>query len=87
MSSYLALPGQTVEEMKLKCKDKDTVLTNPKELVVEIPTENNSGTEKRQLVESIAEDLPYILVPHNRNYVLPITYNQSPNGEPFQDDN
>jgi phospholipase A1 len=85
-SFSLALPGQTMEEIKSGCKDKDSPLTNPKEIVVEIPTENNSGTEKRQLVESIAEDLPFLLVPHNKNYVLPITYNQSPNQEPFQDD-
>lgn len=46
-----------------------------------------SPIEKRFAIENLAENFPFLLVPHKRNYVLPITYNPSPNEEPYKDDN
>jgi phospholipase A1 len=47
---------------------------------------SDSPLKHRLAIESIAQELPFLLVPHKRNYVLPIAYNQSPNSQPFEGD-
>jgi len=89
-SFALSIPGQTVEDIKAKCKEKGPVTPTeikPADVVVTIPPAVDSDVEKRELVENIAEELPFLLVPNRSNYLLPITYNQSPNKEPFKGDN
>lgn len=43
--------------------------------------------EQRFEVEGAGEHNPFTLTAHNRNYLLPVTYNKNTNGRPFEVDN
>lgn len=45
-----------------------------------------SALDKRLNLEKDVDNNPFGLVPHKPNYVLPITYNDSPNQKPFEDE-
>jgi outer membrane phospholipase A len=45
-----------------------------------------SAIDKRLRLEKNVDNNPFGLVPHKPNYILPITYNDSPNQEPFADE-
>lgn len=45
-----------------------------------------SAIDKRLRLEKDVDNNPFGLVPHKPNYILPVTYNDSPNNEPFADE-
>jgi len=45
-----------------------------------------SAIDKRLRLEQDVDNNPFGLVPHKPNYLLPITYNSSPNNKPFADE-
>jgi phospholipase A1 len=45
-----------------------------------------SAIDKRLRLEKDVDNNPFGLVPHKPNYLLPITYNSSPNDKPFTDE-
>ncbi len=83
---------KTVIEIQELCKQAEVKVAKTKEIsdvenVEKITEEVVSPVEKRLAVESLAENFPFLLVPHKRNYVLPITFNPSPNEGPYKSDN
>jgi phospholipase A1 len=42
-----------------------------------------SGVDRRLLMEQVARDNPFLLLPHRPNYILPLAYWFEPNEEPF----
>jgi phospholipase A1/A2 len=46
-----------------------------------------SAIDKRLRLEEDVDNNPFGLVPHKPNYILPVTYNSSPNNKPFADEN
>ncbi len=47
----------------------------------------NGLIDKRLNDEQQTQYNPFTLTAHRRNYILPLTYNQNPNGKPFDGDN
>jgi phospholipase A1 len=45
--------------------------------------EQATAVRRRLAMEAAARDNPFLLLPHRPNYILPATYNLSPNEEPF----
>lgn len=45
-----------------------------------------SAIDKRLRLEKDVDNNPFGLVPHKPNYILPVTYNSSPNDKPFADE-
>jgi phospholipase A1 len=43
----------------------------------------STAVRHRQTMEQAARDNPFLLLSHRPNYILPVTYNLSPNDEPF----
>ena len=77
----------TVSDLKKGCKDGGVKSIPTETVTIEVPTLDSSPLERKGVVESIAEELPNILVSNKSNYLLPLTYNPSPNEGPFKDDN
>lgn len=50
----------------------------------------SSGAEEivqeRRVLEEESESNPFAITTHHRNYILPISYNQKPNEDPFRED-
>lgn len=42
---------------------------------------------ERLIKEKISENNPFVISPHHTNYILPVTYNASPNQEPYEQQN
>ena len=42
-----------------------------------------TAVQRRLDMEQAARDNPFLLVPHRPNYILPVSYNSTPNDEPF----
>jgi hypothetical protein len=42
-----------------------------------------TAVHRRLDMEQAARDNPFLLVPHRPNYILPVSYNSTPNDEPF----
>ncbi|QYJ98305.1 phospholipase A [Shewanella alkalitolerans] len=55
------------------------------------PTEEKKTTEDSSLLDQRVEDelatseRPFVITPHKVNYILPVTYNSSPNRDPFDE--
>lgn len=55
------------------------------------PTEDKKTTEDSSLLDQRVEDelatseRPFVITPHKVNYILPVTYNSSPNRDPFDE--
>ncbi len=49
-------------------------------------TEADSAVDQRLTSEKLAAYLPFSIIPHKRNYLLPVTYNTHVNSEPFEAD-
>ena len=45
-----------------------------------------SLVDERVHDELVTSELPFVMTPHNVNYILPATYNTSPNTAPFDKD-
>ncbi len=41
--------------------------------------------ERMDIIEEKAGDLPFVILPHRPNYMMPISYQERPNDQPFQD--
>jgi phospholipase A1 len=78
-----AAPERTVAEIRADCQQAEITDKGVGENNVDELSPNESAVEKRIAIESLAQELPFLLVPHKRNYLLPVSYNQSPNTEPF----
>lgn len=50
------------------------------------PSKSDSLVDERIKVELATADLPFVITPHKVNYILPFTYNTSPNIEPFKEE-
>jgi len=80
-------PTDSVKNLQDKCLSAKKETKKNETILVEIPAEDNTSVEKRHAVETIAEELPFLLAPHKSNYILPVTYNSSINEKPFEDEN
>ena len=46
--------------------------------------DNGSVLQNRRLQEEMTQDNPFVITPHRPNYILPFSYNDKPNVEPYQ---
>ncbi|WP_321531888.1 phospholipase A [uncultured Desulfuromonas sp.] len=53
---------------------------------LEEPLITRSVVDQRLTSENLASRLPFSIIPHKRNYLLPVTYNSHVNSEPFEVD-
>ena len=60
-----------------------TTKTISKEEAIE-RIDNTSLVDNRVHGERTTSELPFVMTPHNVNYILPVTYNTSPNMAPFE---
>lgn len=49
--------------------------------------ENKNGTDVRFAIEALNRSNRFMLTPHRRNYILPITYKKTPNNAPYVGNN
>ena len=71
----------TVGELRRQCEaDTQPGATSPEQ---EAATPADTPVERRVALEREAQSNPFAITPHKRNYVLPVTYNSSPNSTPF----
>lgn len=52
----------------------------------ETPKKTDSLVDERIKDELATSELPFVITPHKVNYILPITYNSTPNEEPFKEE-
>jgi phospholipase A1 len=84
-----ATAATTVGELRTLCEQRPATAPNESPVVV---TENAAATaaqapgvvEKRLALERYSHDNPFVLTPHRPNYLLPISYNASPNQALFR---
>lgn len=72
-----APPETTAAELRGRCQTlvaDDATAANGESLILQ-----------RREREKVAQTTRSILIPHNRNYILPVTYNRKPNSAPFAD--
>lgn len=67
--------------------EEKTVATTKQDNTETIEREhNNSLVDERVHDELATSELPFVMTPHNVNYILPATYNTSPNMAPFEEE-
>ena len=67
--SATADENTTLKELRLTCKEPETIHNNP--------------VQNRAKKESETRDNRFTITPHKPNYILPISYNTEPNSEPY----
>ncbi|MCG9697578.1 phospholipase A [Shewanella sp. Isolate11] len=83
-ASFSAEP--TAPETQSKSEDKRSEeKQSEQDSASEEAPHTESLLEKRIKEEVATAELPFVITPHNVNYILPVTYNTSPNMEPFVD--
>ncbi len=70
----LSTPSHSAEQ-------ENTEIERPKT----IEAQSKSLLEQRIKNETATAELPFVITPHNVNYILPVTYNSTPNMKPFAD--
>ena len=81
---------QTVGDLKKLCRNKLATSADSDLHKLSPPTVESaeSGPEslmaRRRRLEAVAEDNPFAITPHKRNYFLLASYNTTPNEEPFE---
>ncbi|MCE9677684.1 phospholipase A [Shewanella sp. AS1] len=78
----LSLPSYGAESEANQAESQQSQSTPPAE---PNPAEADSLLDKRIKDETATAELPFVITPHNVNYLLPVTYNSSPNMAPFAD--
>lgn len=82
-------PDQTtIGEIRLQCQQNpdsfpSTQITSPADTPDKQSTPKAITVDAKRELEFLAAENPYGISPHRRNYMMPITYNRRPNGEPF----
>lgn len=95
-----ATAATTVDELKVKCADQVSREQTAREVnaagaeivkseqpsdVVASPNEaSGSLIHQRMQREQVAQNVRSVLIPHRRNYIMPISYVSDPNEEPFK---
>ncbi len=83
----IAPEAVVVSELRQECRE-EVVLTDSEEAGMtrheySISTEDSLLYQRLER-EITVESFPSILTPHNRNYILPVSYIHEPNGAPYQ---
>ena len=74
-------PDATVKHLYLACQ---TLAQDPSPAdLVSASTIEESSLERRIRIESSTRDKRFVITPHRINYLLPLSYNDSPNSVPF----
>lgn len=84
--------SMTVKELKNACilllenKARTQEIEAPaSENITPTPEKNNSGLQERLAIEALNRSSRFMLTPHKRNYILPLSYKHDPNPEPYID--
>ena len=79
-----AAPTATVESVREQCEAPEAVAEDSGEAALDDRSSGSLILERIQR-EQRAEQTRSILIPHRRNYLIPVSYNRTPNNEPFRD--
>ncbi len=79
-----AEPTATVETVRKQCEAHAPVAAAPDDDPADGEVSGSLIMERIQR-EQLAEQTRSILIPHRRNYFIPVSYNRTPNDEPFRD--
>lgn len=79
-----AEPTATVQTVREQCEQHAEAAGESGEAAAD---DEFSGSLIRERIrrEQLAEQTRSILIPHRRNYLIPVSYNRTPNDEPFRD--
>ncbi|WP_263078243.1 phospholipase A [Endozoicomonas sp. Mp262] len=69
----------TLSEIRAACQQKLREDSQPEDTLEEADVLAN-----RAVQEETTRDSPFVITPHRPNYILPVSYNASPNYEPFE---
>jgi phospholipase A1 len=81
-----AAESMTIAELKQAC----VLLHEQHQGVIEVPIANNTKTsrvlQKRMTLEALNRSSRFVLTPHKRNYLFPLSFTEHPNTDPYQNE-
>lgn len=83
LSLVLLCCSDSMASDRLPLTERDTPVAEKKSSDKGAESDDNSAVYDRIEKEKAIWDNPFAIVPHQRNYILPLAYNFSPNPEPY----
>ena len=74
----------TINQVRQKCTNDEAIKTGEQDLGSANNGQKNGLINQRLAEEQETKYHPFSLTAHRRNYILPVTFNNNPNGNPYE---
>lgn len=74
----------TIAELRNRCRQQWQAELRAKQGLAVVEDEEGDALQRRKQLEKVASFNPFSILAHRPNYILPVTYNNTPNDIPFR---